>query len=69
MQKMPLKLGYQLVDSPFYKLKSRARLARLLRVSTETLDQLSSGRMLYARKWKHKKLEQWLREPPRVRMH
>ncbi|SNS87782.1 Reverse transcriptase (RNA-dependent DNA polymerase) [[Luteovulum] sphaeroides subsp. megalophilum] len=61
---MPLKLGYRLVDSPFYKLKSRSKLARLLRVSTETLDQLSSGRMLYARRWKHKKLEKWLCQPP-----
>lgn len=64
MQKMPHKVGYRLVDSPFYKLKSRAKLARLLRVSTETLEQLSSGRTLYIRRWKHKKLEQWLREPP-----
>ncbi len=64
MQKMPPKPGYQLADSPFYKLKSRAKLARLLRVSTETLNHLSSGRVLYIRRWKHKKLDQWLREPP-----
>lgn len=64
MPKTPPKSGYSLKDSPFYKLESRKELAALLRVSQETLVDLSSGRVLYVRKWKHKKLDQWLQNPP-----
>ena len=64
MQKMQPRQAYQLKDSPFYKLRSRTKLAQLLRVSPTTLAELSSEKLLYTRRWKHKKLNQWLSEAP-----
>lgn len=64
MQKTPPKQAYQIKDSPFYKLSSRRKLASLLRTSPDTLAELASGKPMYVRRWKHKKLDQWLREAP-----
>ncbi len=61
--------GYQLKDSPFFRLKSRKKLAKLLRVSAKTLEEISRRNDLYVRRWKHKKLRDdeigaWLKTPP-----
>ena len=61
--------GYQLKDSPFFRLRSRKQLAKLLRVSADTLDEISHRNDLYVRRWKHKKLKDdekgaWLKHPP-----
>jgi hypothetical protein len=61
--------GYKLKDSPFFRLGSRKQLAKLLRVSTSTLDELSHRDDLYTRRWKHKKLKDgekgaWMKNRP-----
>lgn len=58
------KTGYGLNDSPFYRMRNRKKLARLLRVSPETLVSITTRNDLYVRRWKHKKLEQWLKLSP-----
>lgn len=57
MPKMQPREGYQLKDSPFFRLRSRKQLAKLLRVSADTLDEISHRNDLYVRRWKHKKLK------------
>lgn len=64
MQKTLPRKAYQLNDSPFYKLSSKRRLAAFLRVSPTTLAELSAGKLMYVRRWKHKKLDQWLKVAP-----
>ncbi|WP_189435468.1 reverse transcriptase family protein [Pseudovibrio japonicus] len=54
MRKTQLKDGYQLRDSPFFRLANRKKLSTLLRVSEETLKALSTSQDLYTRRWKHK---------------
>ncbi len=61
--------GYQLKDSPFFRLRNRKQLAKLLRVSADTLGEISHRNDLYVRRWKHKKLKDdekgaWLKHPP-----
>lgn len=61
--------GYQLKDSPFFRLRSRKQLSKHLRVSSDTLDEISHRGDLYDRRWKHKKLKDdekgaWLKYPP-----
>lgn len=61
--------GYQLKDSPLYRLRSRKKLTDLLRVSAHTLEEMSHRDDLYVRRWKHKKLKDdekgaWLKHPP-----
>lgn len=66
---MPLRLSavpYTLHDSPFFRLRTRKKLATLLRVSEATLADISSRDDLYKRRWKHKKEEKWLRKQPDV---
>ena len=55
---------YQLRDSPFFRLRSRRKLAKLLRCSVTTLRALSRQHDLYVRRWKHKSEEIWLKKPP-----
>ncbi len=64
MPKTQPKTGYGLKDSPFYRMASRAKLAKLLRVSPERLATMASREDLYLRRWKHKKLDHWLKEQP-----
>lgn len=64
MQKTQFKRPYDLRDSPFYKLRSRDKLTELLRVSPTTLADLASGKPVYVRRWKHKKLNEWLKDAP-----
>jgi hypothetical protein len=64
MPKTQHRKSYPLHDSPFFRLSSRKKLARLLRVSSEQLSYLVSGQQLYLRRWKHKKLDQWLKLAP-----
>jgi hypothetical protein len=69
MPKTQPREGYQLKDSPFFRLRSRKQLAKLLRVSADTLDEISHRNDLYVRRWKHKKLKDdergaWLKHPP-----
>ena len=56
--------NYGLKDSPFFRLRSRKKLADLLRVSKETLATLAADNDLYVRRWKHKKLDRWLKAEP-----
>lgn len=69
MPKTQPEVGYQLKDSPFFRLRSRKQLAKLLRISADTLDEISHRNDLYVRRWKHKKLKDdekgaWLKYPP-----
>lgn len=66
MQKTRPKQAYLLKDSPFYNLATKRKLAALLRVSSDTLAELSSGKVMYVRRWKHKNLDKWLREAPAI---
>jgi Reverse transcriptase (RNA-dependent DNA polymerase) len=64
---MPLRhsaVPYTLRDSPFFRLRTRKKLAALLQVSEAALIDISSRNDLYKRRWKHKKEEKWLREQP-----
>lgn len=69
MPKTQLDEGYKLKDSPLFRLRSRKKLAKLLRVSTDVLDEISRRNDLYVRRWKHKKLKDgekgaWLKQLP-----
>lgn len=55
---------YSLRDSPFFRLRSRKKLARLLRVSPAALSEISKRDDLYRRCWKSKKTDDWLNCPP-----
>lgn len=59
---------HSLRDSPFFRMRSRQKLAALLYVSEDILAELTANKSLYQRLWKHKKLdkgpEAWRREPP-----
>ena len=58
-------LPYTLRDSPFFRLRTRKKLATLLHVSEAALTEISARNDLYARRWKHKKDKNlWLREQP-----
>jgi Reverse transcriptase (RNA-dependent DNA polymerase) len=56
--------GHTLRDCQFFRLRTRKKLASLLRVSETALAEISSRTDLYDRRWKHKKEEKWLRHPP-----
>lgn len=56
---------YTLRDSPFFRLRRRKDLAKLLHVSETTLATIASRNDLYERCWKHKKLKNnWLEDEP-----
>lgn len=55
---------YTLRDSPFFRLRTRAKLAALLQISEAAIADISSRADLYERRWKHKKEEKWLRDKP-----
>lgn len=59
---------HSLRDSPFFRMRSRQKLAALLYVSENALAELTVNKNLYQRLWKHKKLDNgpksWLRVPP-----
>ncbi len=55
---------YLLRDSPFFRLRTKKNLAKLLRVSKGTLQSITSREDLYKRSWKHKKEGKWLKEKP-----
>jgi len=55
---------YGIKDSPFYRLRTKKKLAQLLRVSLPALKEISVRDDLYVRRWKHKKKEKWLKEQP-----
>lgn len=59
--------AYTLRDSPFFRLRSRKKLADLLHVSVEALQRVATADDLYVRRWKHKtKKNEWLVEEPSV---
>lgn len=65
MPVLPRATPYTLRDSPFFRLRTRKKLAELLKVSEETLAHLSLRNDLYKRKWKHKKeKDKWLNHEP-----
>jgi hypothetical protein len=65
MQNTQIKSGYQLDQSPFYKLPSRKKLAILLQISEDELKAVSNSSPLYVRRWKHKaKKNVWLKSEP-----
>lgn len=56
---------YLLRDSPFFRLRSRKKLARLLQISPKALSEISKRDDLYTRCWKNKKDDDdWLNSPP-----
>lgn len=55
---------YSLRDSPFFRLRSRKKLAQLLHVSSTTLSEISNRDDLYSRYWKSKKGDSWLKNKP-----
>ena len=60
---------YQLKDSPLFRLRSRKKLAKLLRVSANALEEIRRRKDLYYRRWKHKILKDdekgaWLKHSP-----
>lgn len=55
---------HSLRDSSFFRLRTRKKLAALLHVSEAALADISLRTDLYVSRWKHKKEEKWLREPP-----
>ncbi len=70
MPKTRPKGGYTLRDSPFFRLKSRKRLAELLHVTPATLAAIAADESLYVRRWKHKTLKDgepgaWLKYEPK----
>lgn len=69
----PIKIKtHSLRDSPFFRMRSRQKLAALLYVSEDILAELAANKDLYQRLWKHKKKdkgpEAWLRQSPRPEM-
>ena len=64
MANSPETRAYVIKDSPFYRLRTKKKLADLLHVSLPTLTEISKRDDLYVRRWKHKKKEKWLKEPP-----
>ncbi len=62
---------YTLRDSPFFRLRSRSRLAEVLQVSDEALARVLSETTLYERRWKHKtEKDKWLNQlPPQDHIH
>lgn len=64
MVNLPDPSHYSIKDSPFYRLRTKKKLAKLLRVSLATLNEISKKDDLYVRRWKHKKEEKWLKELP-----
>ncbi len=64
MVKLPGPKGYSIKDSRFFRLRTKKKLAKLLRVSQPTLAEISKRDDLYVRRWKHKKDDKWLKEPP-----
>ena len=64
MPKASAKGGYELRDSRFFRLYSRRKLCSLLRVSETSINKLLTSKNLYIRRWKHKKLDQWLTTEP-----
>lgn len=69
MSKLNRMKTHSLRDSPFFRMRSRHKLAALLYVSEDTLAELTANNSLYQRLWKHKVLDKgpdsWRREPPR----
>lgn len=60
-------MPYTLRDSPFFRLRSRKKLATVLQVSDAGLAGISARQDLYERRWKHKKEKNlWLDNPPSV---
>lgn len=58
-------MTYELRDSPFFRLKTRKKLAATLKISEIALNALTARTDLYVRKWKHKKeKDKWLETPP-----
>ena len=70
MPKTQTKSVYTIKDSPFFRLRSRKKLAILLRVSPNTLKKLTNETPFYTLRWKHKKLkdgepDSWLNKEPK----
>ncbi|MEQ9490733.1 MAG: reverse transcriptase family protein [Alphaproteobacteria bacterium] len=56
---------YGIKDSPFYRLRSRRKLADLLNVSVTVLNSIASNENLYKRVWKHKtEKDVWIEQKP-----
>lgn len=58
-------LPYTLRDSPFFRMRSRKKLAAVLHISEVGLEEISAREDLYVRRWKHKKSKDvWSRDQP-----
>ncbi len=65
MPKLQPRGGYTLKNSPFFRLRSRKKLAKLLRVSVGKLASITGSDQLYIRRWKHKELDCWRKTEPK----
>jgi len=64
MPKQLKDMNYGLCDSALFKICTRKKLAKILLTTTSQVSELVAKDELYVRRWKHKKKEQWLRQPP-----
>ena len=64
MTKNTVRGGYGQRDSPFFRLRSRRKLAKLLHVSPNELRSISRDNQLYKRRWKEKKGSRWFKYEP-----
>lgn len=62
MKKLPTRYDYN--QSPFYKLTTKKKLAALLKLSLEDLNDLQGLATPYRRAWLHKTEKQWLNNEP-----
>ena len=66
MRKSVNRKTHGLRDSPFFRLKSKRKLAKLLFLSEGTLKRLAKKDDLYVRRWKHKSEDRWLKVEPQA---
>lgn len=64
MKKLPTRYDYN--QSPFYKLTTKKKLAALLKLSLEDLNDLQGLATPYRRAWLHKTEKQWLNNEPAI---
>lgn len=66
MPPLPNGSQYTLRDTPFFRLRSRKKLAEILLVSDAALQRVLNEENLYERRWKHKKeKDSWLNFEPK----
>lgn len=65
MSQLRERKGYELRDSPLFRVRTRKKLAEILQSSIGEIDDLLSRESLYVRKWKHKtEKDKWILSEP-----